>query len=246
MSLDLIGALVEVGLDGFDQLVESGSVRGLRLGNGETRDCLPAGDTAETSLVLDDAVRDSHFAAQGGEEEHQLNRVDVVGDADKLSLLLFDQSGDGVYTMTDNRFALGGFVGLASGTSFSTLTETLLLFLLGLGTVLVQELEGLGSCGAVKGGLELIDRGRDLQTGLQHGLLTLKADVFGPFDETAQVALGLDVLADAEVTGTLLEEGVGHSLHLGLLGGQGSGRDFLALILSLLLNQIKYGDLLHY
>ena len=89
------------------------------------------------------------------------------------------------------------------------------------------------TCGAVKGGLELVDRGRDLQTGLQNGLLTLKADVFGPFDETAQVALGLDVLADAEVTGTLLEEGVGHSLHLGLLGGQGSGRDFLALILSL-------------
>ena len=47
--------------------------------------------------------------------------------------------------MTDNRLALGGFVGLAGGTSFSTLTETLLLFLLGLGTVLVQELEGLGS-----------------------------------------------------------------------------------------------------
>ena len=42
------------------------------LGDGETRDGLPAGDTAETSLVLDDAVRDSHLAAQGGEEEHQL------------------------------------------------------------------------------------------------------------------------------------------------------------------------------
>jgi len=39
-------------------------------------------------------------------------------------------------------------------------------------------------------------------------LLTLKADILGPFDESGEVALGLDVLADTEVPGPLLDERV--------------------------------------
>ena len=42
----------------------------------------------------------------------------------------------------------------------------------------------------------------------ENDLLALEANIFGPLDETAQVALGLDVLADAIVAGSLLEERV--------------------------------------
>lgn len=40
------------------------------------------------------------------------------------------------------------------------------------------------------------------------GLLSLNADVLWPFDETAEVSLGLDVTTDSEVAGVLSEEGV--------------------------------------
>jgi hypothetical protein len=45
--------------------------------------------------------------------------------------------------------------------------------------------------------VKLIDGWRDLQSGLQHSLLTLEANVLWPTDKAAQIPLGLDVLADA-------------------------------------------------
>ena len=72
MPLDLIGALVEVGLHGLDQLVEGAAVGGLDVRYGDARGGLPAGDAAEASLILDDAVGHAHLAAEGGEEEHEL------------------------------------------------------------------------------------------------------------------------------------------------------------------------------
>ena len=86
---------------------------------------------------------------------------------------------------------------------------------------------------AVEGRVELVDRRGDLQTGLEDGLLPLEADVLGPLDEAAQITLGLDVLADPEVAGALLEEGVDDPLGLGLLDGEGGGRHLLSLLLSL-------------
>jgi len=233
---DLISAVVEVRLDGLDQLGESGAISGFDVSDGQTGASLPASDAAETSLVLDDAIRDSHLAAQGGEEENELDGVDVVGDEDELSLLLFDEGRDGVYSLTDDGGALGRLILLSGNTSFSAFAETLLLLLLGLGTVLVQKLEQLGSCLSVQRGLELVDCRRDLQAGLENGLLALETDVLGPFHEAAQIALGLDILTDTEVTGALLEEGVGHSLDLGLLDGQRGCCHLLSLLLTLLLN----------
>lgn len=89
------------------------------------------------------------------------------------------------------------------------------------------------TCLLVEGGVELVDRGRDLEPGLQDGLLPLETDVLGPLDEAGQVALGLDVLTDAEVARALLEQRVSHPLDLGLLHGQGRGRHLLPLLLSL-------------
>ena len=87
------------------------------------------------------------------------------------------------------------------------------------------------TCLLVEGGVELVDCRGHLQTGLQNGLLPLQANVLGPLDEARQVALGLDVLADAEVAGALLEQRVHNSLDLRLLGGQGGGCHLLASLL---------------
>ena len=53
---------------------------------------------------------------------------------------------------------------------------------------------------------ELVDGGRDLEALEKNALLSLDANVFGPFDEAGKVADRLDVTTDSEVLGRLLEE----------------------------------------
>jgi hypothetical protein len=55
---------------------------------------------------------------------------------------------------------------------------------------------------------ELVDGGWDLETLEKNALLSLDTDVLGPLDEAGKVADGLDVTADSEVLGRLLEERV--------------------------------------
>lgn len=52
------------------------------------------------------------------------------------------------------------------------------------------------------------ERRRNLQAHVQDLLLALKTDVGGPADHAAEVALGLDVLANAIVARPLLDERV--------------------------------------
>jgi len=42
----------------------------------------------------------------------------------------------------------------------------------------------------------------------QNSFLSLEGDVFGPFDKAGKVGLGLDGVANSEVTGSLFEERV--------------------------------------
>ena len=163
----------------------------------------------ETSLALDDGVGDTHLAAESGKEDNQLNGVNVVGDQDEGGLLVLDEADNVVETVLDVVGLLGDILLLLALSDGGGLgVETLLLLGLGLRTVLGEELEGLGSGVAVQGVLELSDGRRNLQTHVQNLLLALKTDILGPLDEAGQVALGLDVLANAEVAGTLLDERV--------------------------------------
>lgn len=102
--------------------------------------------------------------------------------------------------------------------------QTLLLLGLGLWSVLVEELEGGGGGVAVEGVLELSDRRWDLQSQVEDLLLSLQADVLWPsgfvrcvlqwqlvdllLDHARQVARGLNILTDTEVSWSLLEERV--------------------------------------
>ena len=67
------------------------------------------------------------------------------------------------------------------------------------------------------GARELGNAWWDLQALHKDSLLTLNADVLGPSDEAGKVSLGLDVSTNAEVLGSLLDQGVGGFLH-GLSG----------------------------
>lgn len=164
-------------------------------------------NSSQTGLALDDGVRDTHLAAEGREEDDELNGVDVVGDQDERSLLVLNETDNVVETVLDGVGLLGDILLLlALSDGGGLLEETLLLLSLGLGAVLVEELEGLSSGVAVQSVLELSNGRGNLEAHVQDLLLALQTDIFGPLDEAGQVALGLDVLADTEVAGALLDE----------------------------------------
>ncbi len=80
----------------------------------------------------------------------------------------------------------------------------------------------------VKSTGELVDSWGNLQALLQDGALTLETDIERPLDVTGKVTLGLDVVTDGKVTGTLLKERVGNLGSGSLsLGGERSGSNLL-------------------
>ena len=102
-------------------------------------------DRSEAGLALYNGVGDAHLAAESGEEDDQLNGVNIVGDQDQASLLVLDETDDVVETVLGDVGLLGDILLLLSlGNGGSLLGETLLLLGLGLGPVLVEELERLG------------------------------------------------------------------------------------------------------
>jgi len=71
---------------------------------------------------------------------------------------------------------------------------------------------------------ELVDSGGDLETLVQDAALALHPHVLGHLNHAAEVPLGLHIVANAEVLGGTLEEGVLVLLLGGLLGRSGRGR----------------------
>jgi len=101
---------------------------------------------SKPGLALDDAVGNVHLAAEGREPDDDLDRVNIMGDADHGRLLLLDEGGDVVDAALHEHglLTLGGSA--ASGLGGTGLLEALLLLLLGLRAVLVEHLEDLGRC----------------------------------------------------------------------------------------------------
>jgi len=216
----------EVGLSSADEGREFTLV--LRLNVLESKDgCgLLVDDGTETGLALYDDVGDTHLAAESGEEDNELDGVDIVGDDDEGSLLGLNKSNDVVKTVLDEEGLLG-LILLSLSNGGSSLSETGLLLLLRLGAVLVEELEELGSGVLVQGVGELGNGGWNLQALVEDDLLALEADILGPLDEAGEVSLRADVLADTEVLGGRLEERVLLSLG-GLARREGSSGGLLS------------------
>lgn len=166
-------------------------------------------DGTETSLALDNGVGDTHLAAESGQEDDQLNGVDIVRDEHEGSLLVLNQADDVVETVLDGVGLLGDILLLLALLDGGGLLEqTLLLLGLGLRAVLVEELKSLGSSVLVENVLELGNRRGHLEAHVEDLLLALEADILGPLHHAGDIALGLDVLANTEVAGALLDERV--------------------------------------
>jgi len=176
----------------------------------QNRSSLLVDDCAEASLGLDDDVRDTHLAAESRQENHEFNRVNVVGDYHQVRFLRLNESNAVVQAVLDEhrllRVLVFRLLVLGGGLRDSGKASFLLLF--GLRAVLVQELEELGRGVLVESVLKLCDRGRDLEALVEDDLLALEAHVLGPLDEAGEVGLVLDILADTKVTRGSLEQRV--------------------------------------
>ena len=223
VTTDILPLLGEVGVDSRDNGSQL-SLIGLRdFGQSKSSGSLLVDECTETSLTLDNTVRDTHLTAESREPENQLNGVNIISNDDQLGLLGLNQSGNVVDTVLDDNglVSLGNFLLLRLGKSSGT--ETLTLLSLGLGSVLVHQLEDLSSSVLVQNVGELVKSRRDLKTLVDDLLLTLKLDILRPLDETRDITLGLNILTDTKVLGGLFDQRVGSSLG-GLLTLDGIGR----------------------
>lgn len=78
--VDLSGAVEVVGLGSTDKSSKRGLVRSRNIGDGAHGGSLLADGDTDAGLAGNDDVGDTHLAAEGGEEDNELNGVNVVGD----------------------------------------------------------------------------------------------------------------------------------------------------------------------
>lgn len=126
-------------------------------GQGDAGGGLLVDQCAESGLVLNEAVWDAHLSAQGWDVHHQFNWDDIVSHYDELGLLVFDEGGDVVQAELDGQWLLGFLLLFSFSLVGSLLLESLSLVLLGLWSVLSEELEELGSLVLLQSVGELVD-----------------------------------------------------------------------------------------
>ena len=94
---------LQVGLGGADKGGELALVLTLHVLEGQNGSSLLVNDRAKTSLALDDHVRDTHLAAKSGEEDDELDGVNIMRDDNQRRLLGLDKSDGVVQTILDEQ-----------------------------------------------------------------------------------------------------------------------------------------------
>merc|ERR1712086_70268 len=206
LALGIVVLVVEVSLSEGHDIGEILLVLGLDIGDAQAGGGLLADNGTEASLALHNAVWHVTGLAQGWEPDHELDRIDIVSDDDKLGLLLLDEGGDMVDTHLHGQRLLVGGVLVTCGNLRGLGGETLLLGSLGLRLEVVQQTEQGGRLTLVEGQGELVDRWRDLDALQECHLSPLEADVLWPLHETGEVTLVVhDVTTNAELARFLLD-----------------------------------------
>ena len=95
-------------------------------------------DGTEASLALDDHIRNTHLAAESGEEHDEFDGVDIVCDDDERRLLGFGEGNTMIETMLDKERLLVFGSLLLLGGSLGDALETSLLLSLGLRAISTQ------------------------------------------------------------------------------------------------------------
>lgn len=135
--------VVELSAEVLGQELEVLEVLLADLSEGDAGSGLLVDELAEACLALDEGEGDTLLAAEGGEENEELDGVDVVSHNDELGLALLDELGHVVETELEDDW-LGSLLGLSTALLGLSLTlESDALLLVGLGLVFSEQFKEL-------------------------------------------------------------------------------------------------------
>ena len=86
-----VGVIVELGLEECAELLEINKVFASHFSQSEASGRLEVDKLAKVGLATDEAEGDTLFAAESGQVNDHLDRVDVVSDHNHLCLVVLDQ-----------------------------------------------------------------------------------------------------------------------------------------------------------
>ena len=203
------GVLVVLLSGQVSQQLELGCILLANIGQTDNSGVLLVYKGSEARLVLNNHERNLHLTAESRHPHDEFDGVDITCDQDKLGLLLLDKGGDVLESELDN---IGDLVVsfLSSGSSGSSLLDSLLLGGRGLRAVLVEKSEDSHGFVLAQSFGELVDCWGDLKTLVQNSALTLDADILRPTNETTEItALGADVSSNSSVASARGEKRIG-------------------------------------
>lgn len=130
--VNLSKAVIKVLLDRSLQLRKLVHIVLVDIHNGQARSLLLVDNLTQSRLALDDGIRNTLSLAKSRQPNNQLNGLDIMGNQDKLGLLLLNQSGNVVQTKLDDigGSLVGGllFAGLGSSDGLQAILLRLLIF----------------------------------------------------------------------------------------------------------------------
>ena len=92
---------IQVSLGGGDEGSQLALILAVDILEGDDSGGLLVNDGTETGLALDNDVGDTHLAAESGEEDNELDGVNIVSDDDEGSLLGLYEGNSVVQTVLD-------------------------------------------------------------------------------------------------------------------------------------------------
>merc|ERR1719494_1206403 len=212
MTTDLIHSVIVVCLNCFSNLLEGVSVFWFHIGQGNSCSSLLVHQLSKPCLTFYNTIWHSHLAAQCRQPHHNLNRVHIMSNHNKLCFLALHQPSNVVYSIFDNNWFLSRCIFFPSSFLLSSSTQSQFLLSFGFWSVFVHQLEQLDCCLLVQGLRELVDTWRHLKSVLQNPLLSLKADVFWPPHKSRQVPLWLNIGTYSKVLWSFLNQHIGSLL----------------------------------
>jgi len=207
---------VELELESGGEFLEIDHVFLVVFGDSDTGGGLLVDESTESGLSSNEAVGNILLSAEGREEAHDFDGIDVVGNDNEFGSTVFNELSDVVKTeLEEDGLGSGLILGGTSGNGLQSVG----FGLAGLRRVLGEELKEVSSLSFIDGVGELGNAWWDLESLHEDSLLSLDSDVLGPSDESGKISLRLDVTSNSEVSGAFLEKRVLFS------GGATSGLD---------------------
>ncbi len=191
--------VVVLSLESLSESLQRSSVFLANGGQAHNSGVLLVDQSTESSLALENAEWDILLSAKSWEPADEFDWIDIVGNNNKLRLLILDQRGDLMNTVLDGKRLLLVTL-LTSSLGFSDLLETSLLLLGSLWRILLQELQQFTSLVLVESVCELIDHWWNLNSLEKNLLLALESDVLGPSDISSHIPARLDIVSDIVVS----------------------------------------------